>query len=107
MNKIIYITDTGDGYTSMYKLETLKNEINDSRIKMSFYGDTWSEHVRGKEIVKLKDHGNGVNINFKNDTKIKLDYAEVEVLEALLKFYNEDSGCNQFISTTTKLKEIE
>jgi len=109
MNKLIYIVNTGDGYSSSYKLETMKKNINDSRIKMSFYGDTWSEHVRGKEVVKLKDHGNGVNINFKSGTKIKikLDYAEVEELSALLKFYNEDSGCNQFIASTTKLKEID
>ena len=107
MNKLIYIVESGDGNSSMYKLETLKSNINDSRIKMSFYGDTWSEHVRGKEIVKLKDHGNGVNISFKKGTKLKLDYDEIEELEALLKFYNEDSGCNQFISRTIKLKEIE
>jgi len=107
MNKLIYITDAGDGYTSMYKVETLKTKINDSRIKMSFYGDSWSEHVRGKEIVKLKDHGNGVNIKFKSGTKIELGYDEVEKLEALLKFYNEDSGCNQFITNTIKLKEID
>ena len=107
MNKLIYIVDGGDGYSSVYKLETLKSNINDSRIKMSFYGDTWSEHVRGKKIVELKDHGNGVHIKFKSGTKLKLDYDEVTELEAILKFYNEDSECNQFISKTTKFKEVE
>lgn len=103
---MIYIINNGDAYSSMYKLETTRNTINDSRIKMSFFGDTWSEHVRGTEVASLKDHGNGINIKLSGGTKIKLDYAEAEEVAAILKFYNEDSGCTQLISKTLKLKEI-
>lgn len=104
---MIYIINNGDGSSSMYKLETTRNEINDSRIKMSFFGTGWTTMVREKEAVKLKDHGNGVKIKFRSGTKLDLDYSEVEELATLLKFYNEDSECNQFSSKITKLKEIE
>jgi len=107
MNKLINIVESTDGSSSMYKLETTKTHINDSRIEMSFYGDSWAEHVRGKVMLNLKDHGNGVNINFQKGNNIQLGYDEIEELSALLRFYSEDSDCNQFVSNTIKLKEID
>lgn len=107
MTKLIYSIDCGDGFSSAYTLETLKNEVNDSRIEMRFYGTQWNKPFQGEVAVKLKDHGNGINIKLQRGTKIKLDYDEAEELAAVLKFYNEDSGCSQFVSKTTKLKEIE
>jgi len=109
VNKLIYSLNYGDGNTSLYKMEATNNGINDCRIKMSFSENdvSWSPHIRGQVAAELKDHGNGVKIKLQRGTKIKLDYDEITELAALFKFYEEDSGAQQFVTTITKFKEVE
>ena len=106
-NPMIFINDSGDGQSpSMYKLETTRNEMNDSKIKMSFYGNdlNWSDNFRGKTAAKLEDHGNGIKIRIKGGT-IALGYDEVIEVLSLLRYYTEDSDVQQFSNHLVKLKE--
>jgi len=107
-NKLIYLFNSGDGNTSQYELETTRNKINDSTIKMKYYKNDfgWTDKARGKKCATLHDHGNGINITF-GDKNISLEYDEIVEMEMLLKFLNEDSGIPLFKHSFQKLKEVE
>ncbi len=103
-NEITYVCDPGDGETRMYNAGVVLNEENNQKISVSYSNNDngWTSLVRGKNAVKLKDYGNGIKIKFDDGTKIKLGYDQIEILEVLLKYYNEESKFSNFISTIMK-----
>ena len=92
--KYVMIERSFDGTSSTYEVEAEKHNRNDVRIKLKFAADDpeWTDSVRGKTAVKLKDNGNGVKITFRNwlpDIRkvIFLDYSELVELKMLIEAY--------------------
>ena len=51
---------------------------------------SWTQLVSGKQLAYLKDHGNGVQVKFRESGVINLDYGQLQELELLLAEYRAD-----------------
>ena len=73
-----------------YDLHIISNEINNRMyiLKTGINDYSWVPEHRGKELIKLKDNGNGVKIKLKSGKTIKLDYGELEEFRIMLDYYN-------------------
>ena len=89
------------------KVKILENNYGDYEIERTvsglhkdvftmYYGKdpNWIDRLQGQKLMKLTDHGNGVNVKHFNDDfnfgKVKLDYSAVWELYILLDYYFKD-----------------
>ena len=107
-NMIYLVHDAAD--ISQWEFKVYKDPIEkDQHIEMKYFeGDvSWTNKVRGKTAVTLRDFGNGFKLKFDNGMALQLDYDQADKLMHLLNFLNEDSGINQFVSKVQKFKEVQ
>ena len=84
MSKKIYIIEQ-DNIEYVAKTKDNKISLNYSN------GDQWTDLVRGKNIGKIKDTGNEIKINFKDDY-VEVDYSDFIELFVLLKLKIDQDG---------------
>jgi len=98
----------GDQYHLRYRLSVENDETNDYRIRMIYdpSDEGWSDNIRGRTAMRLRDYGNGVKIKYGNK-KIDLDYSEICELFMLLEYYFKHSGVSDEEATVTKFLPVE
>jgi hypothetical protein len=68
-------------------------EVGEDTVLSRSYGGNWQDHVKGKEVLRITDDGNGVDIRFEDLSLdlLRLDYSQREELLILLKLTASDS----------------
>lgn len=78
-----------------YEIERTASGMHKDVFTMYYGKDSnWVESLQGQKLMKLTDHGDGVNVKHFSDDynfgKIKLDYGAVWELYILLDYYFKD-----------------
>jgi hypothetical protein len=105
---MIYIEQYDNHESSMFNMRTESHGYRIGEITMSYSSldSEWVDGIKGEIAASLNDNGNRVKVTFDNGKKIKLDYARVQYLYLLLKYYNEDSGLVALNPSVLKLEEV-
>lgn len=59
-------------------------KYKDDTVKMYYSGGHWNHDIQNSTCAKLDDTGDGIHIKIKGVNRIKLDYADTEILYVLL-----------------------
>jgi len=94
----ITITDKQHGDYSDYDCEVTANEqgglevLWNQRFEVTYgYLSGWHDHIKGTTAGTFHDDGSGINITVGDSNTIMVDYSQLSVLYAMLKYHNEHS----------------
>lgn len=85
-NQVWVINDYEEGFSHEYDL--ISDTDNDITYVHRSFNTEWEHSCRGEKVGYLKDDGNNVMLGL-GGKEIFLDYAQLEVLTALIMNYNE------------------
>ena len=120
-NRVYYNVDPGDGVTSWYECFVTKQAENDLRMEITYseVDHAWTIGTRGETAMKIRDHGNGIQLSFLGDNdkfkSIDLDYGAMSLLGCFLDYYQtecdkihgwEDGMNSQKIKKMREVKEV-
>ena len=62
----------------------------------------WTEKVKGKEAISLRDDGNGVDVYFNESKTIRLNYSQVVELRAILNVLDDADKAKGTVTSSFK-----
>jgi len=96
-NRVYYNVDPGDGISSWYECFVTKQKENDLQMEVTYseIDQEWTVGTRGETAMKIRDHGNGIELSFQNSpgqgkkkwATIDLGYDALSLLGCFLDYY--------------------
>ena len=94
LDKTYVVKQDSDIQYFIYETET---EVGTKYIMERSNSSTWSEDVRGTEVVNILDDGNGISIHMEKGKLKDMDYAQQRELQILLGFIQKISSVDSHV----------